>query len=100
MYFRNIRPLLITQGKLANKVKGDSISLPKLTSKKVFTEQSEVVFKGCSSVEDCFATLSMGDMNEGPLAENVFIPSLVNAPLQHPKISIGSKEIQKTIAKV
>ena len=81
-------------------MKGSNISLPALTSMKVFTEKSEVLFEGCGIVDNCLVTLSMGDMNGAPLAENSFVPSLVNAPLQHAKLDFGDKEIQKSIATV
>jgi beta-mannosidase len=86
------------EGKLVNIVKGNNISLPALTSMKVFTEKSEVVFEGCGIIDNCLVTLSMGDMNGAPLAENSFVPSLVNAPLQHAKLDFGDKEIQRNVA--
>ena len=81
-------------------MKGNNISLPALTSMKVFTEKSEVVFEGCGVIDNCLVTLSMGDMNGTPLAENSFVPSLVNAPLQHAKLDFGDKEIQRNVATV
>ena len=75
-----------------------NISLPTLKSKMVFTELASKVFQGCNSVEDCFLMMSMGDTTGAILAENVLVPSLLKAALDPPKISIGSKQVQETIA--
>ena len=42
--------------------------------------------------------MSMGDTTGAVLAENVFVPSLLKAALNPPKISIGNKQVHETVA--